>query len=159
MTENFEKHAALMIEHLADLGYIKVVRCYECKEYSPYPIDGTEGYCRIHKHNEGFLNHCSHGKKKEKKKMKKNEIRVYILTIPNQELFDYWMTEDHGEVLQKIQMVGINHDPSSDCTHMLFRNTEDRNNAYNLIHEEYPESLCAYNVRVAYIDRKYLKEA
>lgn len=88
-----------------------------------------------------------------------SEIKCYALTIPDDEIWNYWMKVEGGsKVFQSLEPIGINPDPAHCCQHLLFRTPDDRKEAYMKIHEAYPESLCAFNPQVAFIDTKYLKK-
>lgn len=86
-----------------------------------------------------------------------SEIKAYALTVPSDEVYMYWMgNKKIEEVLHEIDLLGIN--PDGAAHHLLFRTSEARKEAYNRIHEAFPESLCAYNPVVARVDTKYLKQ-
>ena len=84
------------------------------------------------------------------------EIKCYPLAIPTDEFFDYWMKNAHAAtVFKRIDMVGVH--PEGNAQILLFRSIEDRKDAYNIIHDVYPKTLCAYVPNVCYVDKKYLK--
>lgn len=85
-----------------------------------------------------------------------SEIKAYALTVPSDEVYMFWMgNEKMEEVLHEIDLLGIN--PDGVSHHLLFRTVEARKDAYNRIHEVLPQSLCGYELAVAYVDTKYLK--
>lgn len=85
-----------------------------------------------------------------------SEIKAYALTVPSDEVYMFWMgNRKIEEVLHEIDLLGVN--PDGAAHHLLFRTSEARKDAYNKIHEAFPESLYAYNPVMAYVDTKYLK--
>ena len=86
-----------------------------------------------------------------------SEIKVYAMVVPTDEVWEKWMNNPVMEnVMHEIDCVGIH--PDVNVQHLFFRNVEDRKDAYNKIHAAMPDTLCAFDLRVAYIDTKYLKQ-
>lgn len=87
-----------------------------------------------------------------------SEIKAYALVVPIDEMFEKWMPNPKmGELLKDLDLLGVHQDPVTGAQYLLFRNTEDRKAAYNKIHAALPDTLCAYDPRVALVDTKYLK--
>ena len=89
------------------------------------------------------------------------EVKCYVLTIPDAEMFAYWMPKGRKllDVLKGYNLLGVNtNSPEfSFASVFLFKTPLDRNNAYKAIHNVYPDTLCAINVQTALIDEKYLR--
>lgn len=87
------------------------------------------------------------------------EIKCYALTVPITEIWDMWMPDKTcgKEFFDNLEMLGVNVDENIGAVHMLFRDPMLRKRAYELIHEKYPDTLCAYMVPIAKVDEKYIK--
>ena len=87
------------------------------------------------------------------------EIKCYALTVPITEIWDVWMPDKTcGKAFfDSLEMLGVNVDENIGAVHMLFRDPMLRKRAYELIHEKYPDTLCAYMVPIAKVDEKYIK--
>lgn len=89
-----------------------------------------------------------------------SEIKCYAITIPNVEIFDFWMSKGSllPDILKKFNLIGVNNNSPEfpNASVFFFRTPLQRNEAYNAIHDIFSESMCAVNVQVAYIDEKYL---
>ena len=86
------------------------------------------------------------------------EIKCYPLAIPTDEFFSFWMLKKNthaSTVFQRIDMLAVH--PEGEAQILLFRTPDDRKDAYNMIHEVYPDTLCAYVPQICYVDEKYLK--
>lgn len=87
-----------------------------------------------------------------------SEIKAYALVVPIDEMFEKWMPDPKmGELIKSIDLLGVHQDLDTGAQYLLFRNPEDRKNAYNKIHSILPDTLCAYDPCVATIDTKWLK--
>ena len=85
------------------------------------------------------------------------EIKCYPLAIPVDEFFNFWMLKKNAHaatVFKRIDMLGVH--PEGEAQILLFRTPDDRKDAYEMIHDVYPATLCAYVPKVCYVDDKYL---
>lgn len=87
------------------------------------------------------------------------EIKCYALTVPITEIWDVWMPDKTCDkaFFDSLEMLGVNVDENIGAVHMLFRDPMLRKRAYELIHEKYPDTMCAYMVPIAKVDEKYIK--
>lgn len=88
------------------------------------------------------------------------EIKCYALTVPITEIWDVWMQDDTcgKKFYDSLDMVGVNIDDKIGAVHFLFRDPMLRKRAYDIIHERYPNTLCAYMVPIAKVDEKYINK-
>ena len=88
------------------------------------------------------------------------EIKCYALTVPITEIWDVWMQDKTCDkaFFDSLEMLGVNVDENIGAVHMLFRDPMLRKRAYDIIHDRYPNTMCAYMVPIAKVDEKYINK-
>ena len=87
---------------------------------------------------------------------KESEVECYALSVPTDEAF-MWIHDEKVSNLIKTMFgktkVGIYQ--TIEKQYFLFLDKESRNDFYKAIHDVLPNSLLAYELKTAYVDRKY----
>lgn len=86
-----------------------------------------------------------------------SEIKAYALVVPTDEVYESWMGNKEVEyILSDLNCIGIH--PEGDRQYLLFKSKEDRIDAYNKICNVLPETKCGFELRVLYVDKRYLEK-